>query len=186
LAPIKPALGGVPLTTLTRKTTEVVEQVYADLRRCRACCDGRVLIDHRTGGQHDCAATGCKPHQCLPHSPSTVGRVHPPVGGTYGCAALGMGAVQSDGRSAAPSKPRPNPPPPTPAETARMVEEATRQSAEWGLFLWLAVVTGARRGELRALRWADRDLDSGVMTISRSYVWGGEKDAAPDRSRPPV
>jgi integrase len=38
---IKPALGSVPLTTLTRKATEIVEQFYADLRRCRARCDGR-------------------------------------------------------------------------------------------------------------------------------------------------
>jgi hypothetical protein len=73
---IKPALGDVSLTTLARKATEIVEQFYADLRRCRARCKGRTLIDHRASNQHDCAAAGCRPHQCLPHSPSTVGRIH--------------------------------------------------------------------------------------------------------------
>jgi integrase len=37
-------------------------------------------------------------------------------------------------------------------------------------------VTGARRGEMCALRWSHLDLDSGVMTVRRNYVWGREKD----------
>jgi integrase len=76
----------------------------------------------------------------------------------------------------APSKPKPNLRPPTPAETARLVEEATRKDPEWGLYLWLAVVTGARRGEMLALRWNHLDLDAGVMEVRRNYVWGREKD----------
>ena len=174
---IKPALGAVPLTTLTRKATEVVEQFYAGPRRCRPRCDGRTLVDHRTIGQHDCAATACKPHQCLPHSSSTVGRIHAVLSAAC-TAALRWGWIPFNPMDAVrpPSKPRPNPSPPTPAETARLVEEAARQSPEWGLFLWLAVVTGASRGEMCALRWFDLDLASGVMTIRRSYVWGREKD----------
>jgi integrase len=57
-----------------------------------------------------------------------------------------------------------------------LVEEATRQSPEWGLYLWLAVVSGARRGEMLALRWSHLDLDEGVMEVRRNYVWGREKD----------
>jgi integrase len=57
-----------------------------------------------------------------------------------------------------------------------LVEEATRQDPEWGLYLWLAVVTGARRGEMCALRWSHLDLDAGVITVRRNYVWGREKD----------
>jgi integrase len=37
-------------------------------------------------------------------------------------------------------------------------------------FLRLAAVTGARRGELCALRWADVDFVNGTLTISRSVV----------------
>lgn len=40
---------------------------------------------------------------------------------------------------------------------------------------WL-VVTGARRGEMLALRWNHLDLDAGVMEVRRNYVWGREKD----------
>lgn len=56
------------------------------------------------------------------------------------------------------------------------MEAATEQSAEWGLYLWLAIVTGARRGELCALRWSHLDLDGGVVTIRRNWVAGREKD----------
>src|SRR3712207_7139743 len=35
------------------------------------------------------------------------------------------------------------------------------------VFLVLAAVTGARRGELCALRWSDFNLDEGLVTISR-------------------
>jgi integrase len=45
-----------------------------------------------------------------------------------------------------------------------------------GLYLWLAAVTGARRGELCALRWSDIDLDGGVVHVSSSYlVRGGQR-----------
>jgi integrase len=37
------------------------------------------------------------------------------------------------------------------------------------LYLWLAAVTGARRGELCALHWADLDLPRGVIRIAHSY-----------------
>jgi integrase len=38
------------------------------------------------------------------------------------------------------------------------------------VFLWLAVTTGARRGELVALRWSDLDLDRGVLRLATNYV----------------
>jgi len=44
------------------------------------------------------------------------------------------------------------------------------------LYLWLAAVTGARRGELCVLHWADLDLERGVIRIAHSYsVAGGAK-----------
>jgi integrase len=72
-----------------------------------------------------------------------------------------------------PAKPRPQPRPPSPAEAACIVEEAWRHDEEWGLYIWLAMVTGARRGELLALRWRAVDLDNGVLTIERNYVRAG-------------
>jgi integrase len=38
------------------------------------------------------------------------------------------------------------------------------------LYLWLAAVTGARRGELCDLQWADLDLDRGVIHVAHSYL----------------
>jgi integrase len=44
------------------------------------------------------------------------------------------------------------------------------------MYLWLAAVTGARRGELCGLQWADIDLDAGVIHIAHSYqARGGQK-----------
>ena len=72
--------------------------------------------------------------------------------------------------------------PPDPEATVRLIEAAEAEEAEFGVFLRLAASTGARRGELCALRWSDIDLAAGTVTIGRSLVDsadGGyvEKDA---------
>lgn len=51
-----------------------------------------------------------------------------------------------------------------------MIEEAWRQDEQWGLYLWLAMVLGARRGELVALRWKHIDFSTGFITVRRNYV----------------
>jgi hypothetical protein len=125
---IRPALGDLPLTTLVRKATETVEQFYSELRRCRLPPAHLPPTCRGDGVSDPCRALG-------------------------GCrAALRWGWIPFNPMDAVrqPSKPKPSPQPPTPAETARLVEEATRQDPEWGLYLWLAVVTGARRGEASA------------------------------------
>ena len=44
------------------------------------------------------------------------------------------------------------------------------------MYVWLAAVTGARRGELCGLQWADIDLDAGLVHIAFSYlVRAGQK-----------
>jgi integrase len=37
------------------------------------------------------------------------------------------------------------------------------------------ILTGMRRGELCGLRWADADLDRGVLTVSRTLLQLGGK-----------
>jgi integrase len=73
-----------------------------------------------------------------------------------------MGAVQK------PRMPAPNPDPPTPEEAARIVAAAWAEDVEWGSLVWLLLVTGARRGEVLALRWENLDLGTGVLTIRHS------------------
>jgi integrase len=69
----------------------------------------------------------------------------------------------------------------------RIIDFAQERSPEIGCFLRLAAVTGARRGELCAIRW--RDIDKGgVVTIQHSIVDGRvdeliEKDTKTHSSR---
>jgi integrase len=44
------------------------------------------------------------------------------------------------------------------------------------LYLWIAAITGARRGELCALQFRDIDLDNGLLHVAHSYVvLGGQR-----------
>jgi integrase len=73
-------------------------------------------------------------------------------------------------------------------EVVTLIEAATTRDADLGCFLRLALVTGARRGELCALRWRNLDLPLGTVSISRSIVDGRnaqliEKDTKTHASR---
>jgi len=73
------------------------------------------------------------------------------------------------GQGQAPSQPTPDPHPPTPAQAARVAAEAWKDP-DWGMFVWLAMTTGARRGELCALRWDRIDFVTGVLDIRTSIA----------------
>ena len=62
------------------------------------------------------------------------------------------------------------PDPPSPREAARLPNKVFVKDEEFGLFLWAAMTTGARRGELLAMR-EDR-FDFGVQTVrfSKNYL----------------
>jgi integrase len=60
--------------------------------------------------------------------------------------------------------------PPTTEDAARLLTVALAEESELGLFLRLAVVLGARRGELCSLRWSDVDLDQGEILIAGGVV----------------
>src|SRR6185312_15036385 len=51
-----------------------------------------------------------------------------------------------------------------------IVEAACASSTEWGLYIWLSAVLGARRGEVVALQWEDIDLGAGVVRLDENYV----------------
>ncbi|MGH3697386.1 MAG: site-specific integrase [Pseudonocardiaceae bacterium] len=53
---------------------------------------------------------------------------------------------------------------------ASIVEAAWQASAEWGLYVWLSAVTGARRGEILALQWNDVDVVGGIVRLDENYV----------------
>jgi integrase len=60
--------------------------------------------------------------------------------------------------------------PPDPAAVVRLLSLATAESPAYGLFLQLASVTGARRGELCALQWGDIDEAAETLEISRAVI----------------
>ncbi|HEX2699081.1 MAG TPA: site-specific integrase [Acidimicrobiales bacterium] len=72
--------------------------------------------------------------------------------------------------------------PPEAAAVAALLERAEADSPAFAVFLVLAAVTGARRGELLALRWPDVDQDSGSLTIARAICDG--PDGPVERTRP--
>jgi integrase len=55
--------------------------------------------------------------------------------------------------------------PPQVAQAERLIDTAMAEDPELGLFLVLAVVLGARRGEVCRLRWSHIDLDRGEILV---------------------
>jgi integrase len=62
--------------------------------------------------------------------------------------------------------------PPTLGEVATLLEAVAATDPALHLFLVLAAMTGARRGELAALRWGDVDLEQGSLCFQRALVEG--------------
>jgi integrase len=60
--------------------------------------------------------------------------------------------------------------PPTPEQMNRLFAEASRTDHTLATAIALAALTGARRGELCALRWSDIDLSTGRVRIARSLT----------------
>jgi len=60
--------------------------------------------------------------------------------------------------------------PPQAEDATRLLTVAMAEDPELGLFLRLAVVLGARRGELCSLRWSDVDVDRGEILIAGGVV----------------
>lgn len=60
--------------------------------------------------------------------------------------------------------------PPTADDVSRLLRGVEADDPDFATFLWLAALTGARRGEVCGLRWSDVDLEAGTMTIERAVV----------------
>ncbi len=202
---IKPALGDQPVGKVSART---LEQFYAELRRCRARCDGRPFTEHRVevehecrevrhrrppgrppaGGypEHDCTEAGCVvkeclPHECKPLGNATISKIHFILSGVF-AAAVRWEWIDSNPADVAkkPRHPTPQPEPPTPEQAGRIIEAAWEQDDSWGTLIWLLMVTGMRRAEVLALRWSDVDLPSGSLTVRRNYVRAGGRSVEKD------
>ncbi|MCA1702563.1 MAG: tyrosine-type recombinase/integrase [Actinobacteria bacterium] len=67
----------------------------------------------------------------------------------------------------APSPQRTEPDPPSATEAAALLNTAWADP-EWGLLLWLTMLTGSRRGEISALCWRHVDFDRSIVWVHRS------------------
>jgi integrase len=79
---------------------------------------------------------------------------------------------------------------PDPAEVGRLIEAASKVNSSLPTYFRLAAATGARRGEMCALRWKHVDFERRRLTIARGIVEAGgeliEKDEdAPSPERLP-
>jgi integrase len=154
---------------LARIDGKVLDSFYKQLRTCRAHCRGQAFVEHRIAGAHECTER-CQPHRPLPAAPSAgprvAAKIHAILTGA-GKRAVRWGWVGRNPVEQAESiaAVRPHRQPPTAAEQAAVIVTEAWADPDWGMFVWLAMTTGARRGELCALRWDRVDLGSGMLTI---------------------
>jgi integrase len=140
---VLPALGKLPVRQVDAAT---LDAFYAHLRT-RGGKDGRPL------------------------KASTVHEVHAVLSGALKQAvAWGWIGHNPAKLATAPTVQKADVRPPKAEDAARLLAAAMQESPELGLFLRLAVMLGARRGELCSLRWTDIDFDRGEVLIAGNVV----------------
>ena len=132
------------------------------------------LSRRRPGPGHDCRRAGCRPHVCHPMKPSTIRGIHSILSGAFAAAQRWEWTDRNPTMTAKPPTTIRRPIPATsPDDVAKVIAEARARSAALGLYLWLVVVTGVRRGELCGLQIRDIDLDRGLVHVAFNYVVRG-------------
>lgn len=180
---IRPLLGELQLA---RIDGQVLDSFYRQLRTCRAHCRGVAFVEHRVNGEHECTDR-CRPHECRPLAAASLRKIQAILTGA-GKRAVRWGWVgRNPFELAEPiSAAKPDPRPPTAEQAAAIVTEAW-SDLDWGMFVWLAMTTGARRGELCALRWDRLDLTSGLLEVRSNVRQRGsrtwEKDTKTHQQR---
>ena len=116
----------------------------------------------RPGPGHDCRLAGCRPHVCHPMKPNTIRGIHSILSGAFAAAQRWEWTDRNPAESAKPpTATRQTIPATSPEAVAKVIAEARRRNAALGLYLWLVVVTGVRRGELCGLQVRDIHLKQG-------------------------
>ena len=117
---------------------------------------------------------GCRPHVCHPMKASTIRGIHSILSGAFAAAQRWEWTERNPAESAKPpTTTRQSIPATSPEDVAKVIAEARAHSAALGLYLWLVVVTGVRRGELCGLQIRDIDLDRGTVHVAFNYVVRG-------------
>jgi integrase len=105
-------------------------------------------------------------------STATVRQIHAILSGAFNAAVRWEWIDRNPAVSAKLPRARPrSASSPEPEAVAKVIATARDLGQELlALYLWLAAVTGARRGELCGLQWSDLDLGRGVVHIAYSYL----------------
>ncbi|MCY7299987.1 MAG: tyrosine-type recombinase/integrase, partial [Ilumatobacteraceae bacterium] len=168
---IRPLIGHVQLGKING---EILDSFYRELARCRAHCNGRPFVEHRSTDEHECDQR-CRVHACRPLAAGSMLKIQAILN------KAGKRAVRWEwiGRNpfelAEPiSVPYSDPRPPTADQAATISAEAGRD-LDWGMTVWLFMTTGARRGEVCALRWDRFDANGAVLVIRSSIGQRGKR-----------
>lgn len=159
---ITPALGVIPVRHLD---AEVLDEFYAELRRRGREQRVRAGTDPATG------KTKWRSRRA-PLSPSSIREVHAILSGALQQAVKWRWLPYNPARLASPpSVKKAKIVPPDVDQVQQLLEASLAEELRLGLFLRMAVVLGARRGELCALRWRHVDFDHDEIVIERGIVY---------------
>ena len=135
----------------------------------------------RPGPGHDCRHVGCMPHVCHPMKASTIRGIHSILSGAFAAAQRWEWTDRNPAETAKPPTTIRQPIPATsPDDVAMVIAEARERNAALGLYLWLVVITGVRRGELCGLQIRDIDLDRDLVHVAFNYVVRGGQHVRKD------
>ncbi|WP_326957614.1 tyrosine-type recombinase/integrase [Amycolatopsis sp. NBC_01286] len=160
---IIPYIGSKSATKDARKT---IRALYKDCQRCRHHCTNTNWIEHRTSRKHECDAR-CRKHRCKGLANNTVRKIHAILSGAYtmALAEWEWWSVNPIDGLAPPSFEKTDPVPPSTTDAAAIVNEAFRRELTWGVLLFIAMISGARRGEVVALRRRHHDPIKKVLYL---------------------
>ena len=178
---IKPALGAL---AVSRLDTATLDRFYTELRQRGSKCQ-HCYRRMRNGGQpmqpgdvFHLAFTGKeRVHQTdcvqgIPMTASAIRDVHAVLSGALQQAVVWGWRTDNPARLATPpAVGKAEVTPPEAAQAVKLIETATTEDPELGLFLVLAVILGSRRGELCSLRWSDVDFEHGEVLIDSGVIY---------------
>ena len=106
-----------------------------------------------------------------PMKPATILRIHSVISSALDLAVRYEWAERNVAKNARPPHPRKREPdPPSPDRAARLLNLVWAEDEEFGLYLWTAFTTGARRGEVSALRDNRFDFGRQQVRVSANYI----------------